>query len=1045
MSTFISDSEKVDFLLKKVGYELSKTDLAANKTSSNEVIASPITVGSQNVWLDPIPTNKNTPSSVVEPFFIRLVPDTTSQPGRAWIEPPSVTNRGNWISQSYGNYGISCFSGLNTNLVYSTSTHSGIQPNNGAFFIDYAAGVINFAGVSSVTASFTGINLSVYVSGFRYIGAKGSTDTARKSLDLTQFSGTTSASGFRNKIDGTTGSGFLVFQSGATLDAPAVYGDATFYDNVNISGDLKVRGGTIAVDTISINAQNISGTNGSFTSSLTVGGTEVSLSGHTHPSSAIMDLREAVEDIIGSGNQVSTGFLRNGSGLKWTYTDNGTGPGTLSVGITGVDLSLIPGLSGYFSDNLNTSLVQSTGIDLTYDANLGRLLISVTGIPVSSVTNFNQSVNSLINDAISGNISGGTGITLAYDANNILTINANVGDIVNDTIVRTSGAQTISGIKTFTESQVFSKGLSVTGTATFNSGLSVNSQRITELGSPQQDSDAATKGYVDGLSTGLDFKPSVRFATTGNIARTSVTSTGLIGTAGASLPFFDGVAVPSGSRVLLKNQTITRENGIYIVANTGGAGQTWTLNRAPDADSNAEVTAGMFVFVEEGTTNADTGWVLSTNNPIAINNSTGSGLDFVQFSAAGQIVAVSGLARNGNNLGLASEYGDTVFPFGNKTRRRVLAGPTGNTAADAVPTFRELHHLDIPSLGNITNLGAIGTTANRPIITTTDGVLTTGSFGSTQNSFCAGDDARLNNILYTSGTQTISGVKTLTSHTFFSSGLSVDTNVVISGNISGRAPATSTAATQIVVFTGDPSSTTQGMLTRTPSQLSIDIGAVVTTGNQTVSGVKTFDGSGIFNSGIRSASGNAFFALGRNTTPANRFSIFSDTIASPLYTISFVPSGVSTGTTTIVGNTSGNNTLYLPSGNNGDGTLALLSNINTSQITGTLSTGKGGTGQSSYVDGELLIGNGSTTSLTKATLTQGTGIVITNGPGTITINHNDTSTLNGLQGGFGIESITVDNLGHITAIQAQSSANKYLTPSGVCAAIVDCTIDGGTF
>ena len=1016
MSTLISDTQKVDFLLKKVGYELAKTDLASAKTASNETIPSPIIVGSQNVWLDSIPPSKDTISPSVEPFFLRLVRDTTSNDSRAWIEPPSITNRGNWISQAYGNYGISCFSGLNTNTTYGgESTHTGIQPNPGAFFIDYSAGVIHFAGASNVAAGITGVNASIYVSGFRYIGAKGSTDTARKSLDLTQFSGTTSASGFRNKIDGTTGSGFLVFQSGATLNTPSIYGDATFYDNVNISGALTIKGGTIAVDTVSINATNISGTNGNFTNSLLVGGTAVSLSGHTHSSSAITDLREAVEDIIGTGNQINTGFLRNGSGLKWTYTDSGSNPGNLRVDITGIDLSLIPGLSGYFSDNLNTSLVQSTGIDLTYDANLGRLLISVTGIPVSSVTNFNQSVNSLINNAISGNISGGSGITLQYD-NNILTINANVGDIVNDTIVRTTGAQTISGVKTFYDIPVFS------------SGLSANSQRITSVATPTADSDAATKGYVDGLSTGLDFKPSVRFATTGNIAPTSVTQTGLIGTAGASLPFFDGVAVPSGSRVLLKNQTLTRQNGIYIVANTGGPGQTWTLNRAPDADTNTEVTAGMFVFVEEGNTNSDTGWVLSTNNPIAIDNINGSGLDFVQFSAAGQIVAVSGLARVGNNIGLSAGYADSVNAFTNKNARTVLAGPTGDSSAN-LPSFRELHFRDIPSLGNITNLGAIGSAANLPIITTTNGVLAAGSFGTTSNTFCAGNDARLNGIVYATGTQTVSGVKTFSD------------NIAFNGNISGRAPSTTSTATQIVVFTEDPSSTTRGLLTRTPSQLLTDIQAVALTGTQTVSGIKTFDGSGIFNSGIRSSSGNILFALGLNTNSANRFSILSNTIASPLYSISFVPSGISTGTTTIVGNTSGNNTIYLPSGNNGDGTLALLSNINTSQLTGILSVNKGGTGQSSYTDGELLIGNTTNNTLTKAKLTQGTAIAISNGAGSITIGHGSTSTLNGLQGGNGISSISLDSFGHVTGV----GTTTFLTSSTICSAIADCTIDGGTF
>ena len=100
----------------------------------------------------------------------------------------------------------------------------------------------------------------------------------------------------------------------------------------------------------------------------------------------------------------------------------------------------------------------------------------------------------------------------------------------------------------------------------------------------------------------------------------------------------------------------------------------------------------------------------------------------------------------------------------------------------------------------------------------------------------------------------------------------------------------------------------------------------------------------------------------------------------------------------------------------------------------------GGTNQTSYASGELLIGNSSNT-LTKATLTEGTGIDITNGNGSITITHEDTSSLSGAQGGNGIAAFTLDGMGHVTAVTSAT----YLTGGSVCAAIVDCPIDGGTF
>jgi phage-related tail fiber protein len=87
---------------------------------------------------------------------------------------------------------------------------------------------------------------------------------------------------------------------------------------------------------------------------------------------------------------------------------------------------------------------------------------------------------------------------------------------------------------------------------------------------------------------------------------------------------------------LVKNQSTASQNGIYLCAS--GA---WT--RASDADSDAEVTAGMFTFIEEGTANADTGWVLSSNQPITVGTSS---LTFTQFSGTGAGVPANYAGQN---------------------------------------------------------------------------------------------------------------------------------------------------------------------------------------------------------------------------------------------------------------------------------------------------------------------------------------------------------------------------------------------------------------
>lgn len=167
--------------------------------------------------------------------------------------------------------------------------------------------------------------------------------------------------------------------------------------------------------------------------------------------------------------------------------------------------------------------------------------------------------------------------------------------------------------------------------------VSLNDKKITNLAPPVSSQDAATKGYVDAIKKGLDVKDSVRVATTTNITL-------------SGLQTVDGVALLPGDRVLVKNQTTGTDNGIYIVDDYGWFRATDARASYPTGASDT-VTPGMFVFVEEGTVNADSGWVLTTNSPIIIGSSS---LDFTQFSGAGQIVAGDNITKAGNTLSLSS-------------------------------------------------------------------------------------------------------------------------------------------------------------------------------------------------------------------------------------------------------------------------------------------------------------------------------------------------------------------------------------------------------
>jgi len=162
------------------------------------------------------------------------------------------------------------------------------------------------------------------------------------------------------------------------------------------------------------------------------------------------------------------------------------------------------------------------------------------------------------------------------------------------------------------------------------SAVSLNSQKITGLADPTNPQDAATKAYVDAARSGLDVKASVRAATTVAVLLASGLENG---------DTVDGVTLATGNRVLVKNQATASENGIYVVQSSGAA------VRAEDFDGTGEVSGGAFTFVEEGTDNADSGWVVTSNGAITVGTDA---IAFAQFSGAGQITAGSGLTKTGN-------------------------------------------------------------------------------------------------------------------------------------------------------------------------------------------------------------------------------------------------------------------------------------------------------------------------------------------------------------------------------------------------------------
>lgn len=317
--------------------------------------------------------------------------------------------------------------------------------------------------------------------------------------------------------------------------------------------------------------------------------------------------------------------------------------------------------------------------------------------------------------------------------------------------------------------------------------VSFNSQKITNLLDPTAAQDAATKSYVDNVAQGLDVKASVRAATTANITLSGTQT-------------IDGVAVVAADRVLVKNQTAASENGIYAAA--AGA---WS--RTTDADTYNELISA-FVFVEEGTVNADTGWVCTINAGGTLGTTP---ITFTQFSGAGQYLAGDGLTLNGN-----------TFDVGGTAGRISVT----SSAVDIAATY--------VGQTSITTLGTVGTG-------TWQGTAIAAIYGGTgQTSYAVGD------ILFASTTTALSKLADVaTGNVLLSGGVGVAPaygKVGLTTHVSGTL-AVGNGGTGATTLTGYVQGTGTSALTASATIPNTDITGLGTMSTQAASNVAITGGS----------------------------------------------------------------------------------------------------------------------------------------------------------------------------------------------------------
>ena len=566
---------------------------------------------------------------------------------------------------------------------------------------------------------------------------------------------------------------------------------------------------SIAVATAGLSIANGSGVSGNPTISLT----GLALSAATLTGNGMVSLVGGSYfqnvTLTGTVNQISIANPNGGSNPTFSISDNPTLPGlagtTIPSGTTGQRASIpVNGTlrynttTGTFEGYANGSwgaIVTGSGVTSVGTGNglLGGPITSTGTITIDTTVVVTWSdTQTLTNKTISGssntitNIGNSSltnssvtynGVTVALGSSGTITAaNPNaltIGTGLSGTSYDGSSAVTIAIANTGVNAATYGSSSSVPvfavnaqGQITSVTNTTINAVALTTgtiSTSPSASTDIANKAYVDTTAQGLSAKASCRLATTANITLSGNQT-------------IDGVTTVTGNRILVKNQSSSQFNGIYVAA--AGA---WT--RAADMDVWSEVP-GSFVFITAGSTQANTGW---TTTAADVGTIDVTAMPWVQFSGAGTYLAGTGLTLTGNTFSI--------------TNTAVTAGTYGTDARNMT--------LTVNAQGQITAL------FDQPIALAasqiTSGTLAVARGGTNIASYTVGD------ILYASGTTTLSKLALGTTNYVMTAGASAPQYVAQSTLSVGNA----TNAANVAITTGAATTNYLAFVTATTGNLPV--------------------------------------------------------------------------------------------------------------------------------------------------------------------------------------------------------------------------------
>ena len=563
------------------------------------------------------------------------------------------------------------------------------------------------------------------------------------------------------EVAGATGTGVLALNSSSTIATRTILGttsqiditDGNFVNSpvIALSSDPTVPGSGGIVIPAGTTGQRGASTNGT----LRYNTTAASFEGYANG---------AWGSIVSGAGVSAISFGSTGLTPATSTTGVVTVAGTLAVASGGTGVTTSTGTTNVVLSNSPVLVTPDLGTpSALVGTNITGTAAGLTAGTVTTNANLTGDVTSVGNATTLATVAsaGSTGSSTAIP---VITINAKGLTTSITTAAVVAPAGTLSG--STLASGVTASSLTSLGTI---ASLVVTAGTISTT--PSASTDIANKTYVDTVAQGLDTKASVVAATTVDITLSGAQT-------------IDGISVVAADRVLVKNQTLSQNNGLYLCAS--GA---WT--RTTDMNTWAQVP-GAYVFVEDGTTQADTGWVCTSNAGGTLGTTA---ITWAQFSGAGSGVS-------------SITFGTTGLTPATTTTGAVTVGGTltianGGTNGTATPTSNGI----VYGTGTTIAYTAAGTTG-QVLTATTSGAPTWASPATSGTVTSVGFTGGIITVATATTTPaftvagTSGGIPYFSSTSTWATSALLAANALMIGGGAGVAPSTVTTGTGVVTALG---------------------------------------------------------------------------------------------------------------------------------------------------------------------------------------------------------------------------------------------------